>query len=138
MKPQLRIEGVPMCSAPVRLDNWISPARFDAVHGAAGLDQDFGFLWGPRADQRVSLRLQPDAEQGVLYAYDRLWDEYLILDPSATRAAVADAFAEVFNRHGHRGVPVDVLADEVRQRQLGPVLAAAAEPRNLRELGIEP
>jgi hypothetical protein len=120
------------------LDNWISPARFDALHGAVGVDYDFGFMWGPRADQRVSLRLQPGARQGVLYAYDRLWDEYLILDPSTTLAAVTDAFGEVVNRHSHRGVPVDVLADVVRQRQLEPVLATASEPRNLRDMGIEP
>jgi hypothetical protein len=142
MKPQLRIEGVPMSSAPVRLDNWISPARFDAVHGAAGLDQDFGFLWGPRADQRVSLRLQPGAQHGaqhgVLYAHDPLWDEYLILDPSVTRDEVTDAFRDVVNRRGDRGVPVGVLADAVRQRQLELLLAAASEPQNLCELGIEP
>jgi hypothetical protein len=120
------------------LDDWISPARFDALHGAAGVDHDFGFLWGPRADQRVSLRLKPGAQHGVLYAYDRLWDEYLILDPSATRDEVTDAFGDVVNRRGHRGVPVDVLADAVRQRQLEPLLGAAQEPRNLRELGIEP
>jgi hypothetical protein len=127
-----------MSSAPVRLDNWISQARFDVLHGAAGVDHDFGFLWGPRADQRVSLRLQPGAQHGVLYVYDRLWDEYLILDPSATRDEVSDALGDVANRHGHRGVPVDVLADAVRQRQLKPLLAAAEEPRTLRELGIEP
>ena len=127
-----------MSSAPVRLDNWLSPARFDALHVAAGVDHDFGFLWGRRADQRVSLRLQPGAEQGVLYAYDRLWDEYLILDPSATRQEVADAFGDVVKRHGHRGVPLDLFADAVRQRQLAPLLAAAVEPRTLRELGIEP
>jgi len=73
----------------------------------------------------------------VLYVYDRLWDEYLVLDPSATRDEVTDAFGDVVDRHGHRGVPVDVLADAVRQRQLAPLLAAAAQPRNLRELGIE-
>jgi hypothetical protein len=127
-----------MSSAPVRLEDWISPARFDALHGAAGVDHDFGFLWGPRAEWRVSLRLQPDAQQGVLYAYDRLWDEYLILDPSVTRDAVSDAFAEVVKRHGHRGVPLDALADAVRQRELEPLFAAAAAPQTLRELGIEP
>jgi hypothetical protein len=133
-----RIKGAPMSSGPVRLDNWISQARFDASHGAAGVDDDFGLMWGPRADQRVSLRLQPGAEHGVLYAYDRLWDEYLILVRSATRQDVTDAFGDVVNRHGYRGVSVDVLAGAVLQRQLAPLLAAAVEPRNLGELGIEP
>jgi hypothetical protein len=127
-----------MSSGPVRLDNWISHARFGALHGAAGVDHDFGFMWGPRAEQRVSLRLQAGEQHGVLYAYDRLWDEYLILNPSTALAAVTDAFGDVVSRHGYRGVPVDVLADAVRQRQLEPLLAAASEPRSLRELGIEP
>jgi hypothetical protein len=127
-----------MSSAPVRLDNWISPARFNVLHGAAGVDHEFGLMWGPRAGQRVSLRLQTGAQHGVLYAHDRLWDEYLILNPSATRGEVTDAFGDVVNRHCHRGVPLDVLADAVRQRQLEPLPAAAGEPRSLRELGIEP
>jgi hypothetical protein len=127
-----------MSSEAVRVADWISPARFNVLHGTTGVDQDFGFTWGPRAEQRVSLRLQPGAQQGVLYAYDRSWDEYLILDPSATRDAVTGAFGDVIHRHGSRGVPVEVFADAVCQRQLAPLLAAAAEPRNLRELGIEP
>jgi len=127
-----------METAHVRLDDWISPARFDHHYGAAGVDIDFGTCWGVREDQRVSLRIRPDAQHGVLYAYDPLWDECLVIDDAATRAEVTDAFGQVLTRRGERGIALGVFADAVRQRQLEPLLAAAAEPRTLGELGIAP
>jgi hypothetical protein len=127
-----------METAQVRLDDWISQARFDHHHCAAGIDIDYGTCWGVRENQRVSLRIHPDAQHGVLYAYDPLWDECLVIDDAATRVEVSDAFGQVLTRRGDRGVPVHVFADAVRQRQLEPLFAAAAEPRTLGELGIEP
>jgi hypothetical protein len=127
-----------MNTAPVRLDDWISPARFDHHYGAAGVDIDFGTCWGVRENQRVSLRIHPDAQHGVLYAYDPLWDECLVLDDAATRVEVSDACRQVLTRRGDRGVAVGVFADAMRQRQMEPLVAAAAEPRTLGELGIEP
>jgi hypothetical protein len=127
-----------MNAAPVRLDDWISPARFDHDYGAAGVDIDFGTSWGVRENQRVSLRIRPDAHHGVLYAYDPLWDECLVIADAGTRAEVTDAFGQVLTRRGDRGVDVGVFADAVRQRQLEPLFAAAAEPRTLSEMGIAP
>ena len=127
-----------MNTAPARLDDWISQARFDHHHGAAGLDIDYGTCWGVRENQRVSLRIHPGAHHGVLYAYDPLWNECLVIDDAATRVEVSDAFGQVLTRRGDRGVAVGVFADAVRQRQLEPLLAAAAEPRTLNELGIAP
>jgi hypothetical protein len=125
-----------MNAAPVRLDDWISPARFDHHHGAAGVDIDYGSCWGVRENQRVSLRIRVDADHGVLYAYDPLWNECLIIADAATRAEASAAFRAVVTRRGDRGVALGVFVDAVRQRQLEPLLAA--EPRTLGELGIEP
>jgi hypothetical protein len=127
-----------MNAAPARLDDWISQARFDHHHGAAGLDIDYGMCWGMREDQRVSLRIHPEGHHGVLYAYDPLWDECLVIADAATRAEVSDAFGQVLTRRGDRGVALGVFADAVRQRQLEPLFAATAEPRTLSELGIAP
>ena len=125
-----------MNAAPVRLDDWISQASFDHHYGAA--DIDYGTSGGIRENQRVSLRIHPDAQHGVLYAYDPLWNECLVIDDAATRVEVSDAFGQVLTRRGDRGVAVGVFADAVRQRQLEPLYAATAEPRTLGELGIAP
>jgi hypothetical protein len=127
-----------METAHVRLDDWISQARFDHHYGAAGLDIDYGTAWGIRENQRVSLRIHPDGHHGVLYAYDPLWNECLVIADAATRVEVSDAFYQVLTRRGDRGVALGVLADAVRQRQLEPLFAAGAEPRTLGELGIAP
>jgi hypothetical protein len=127
-----------MNAAPARLDDWISPARFDHEYGAAGLDIDFGTAWGVRENQRVSLRIHPDGQHGVLYAYDPLWNECLVIDAAATRAEVSAAFQTVLTRRGDRGVALGVFADAVRRRQLEPLFAAGAGPRTLGALGIEP
>jgi hypothetical protein len=127
-----------MNAAPARRGDWISQARFDHHYGTAGLDIDYGTCWGVRENQRVSLRIRPDAQHGVLYAHDPLWHDCLVIADAATRAEVSDAFGQVLTRRGDRGIAVGVFADAVRQRQLEPLLAATAEPRTLGELGIEP
>jgi hypothetical protein len=127
-----------MNAAPVRLYDWISQARFDHHYGTAGVDIDYGTSWGVRENQRVSLRIHPEGHHGVLYAYDPLWDECLVIADAATRAEVSDAFGQVLTRRGDRGIALGVFADAVRQRQLEPLLAATAEPRTLGELGIGP
>jgi hypothetical protein len=127
-----------MNAAPARLGDWISQARFDQHYGAAGIDIDYGTCWGVRENQRVSLRIRPDAGHGVVYAYDPLWNECLVIADVATWAEVSDAVQAVLTRRGDRRVALGVVADAVRQRQLEPLFAAAAEPRTLRGLGIEP
>jgi hypothetical protein len=103
---------------------WISEARFDRHVSAAGFDRHYGALWGPRHDQRVSLRLAAGATAGLLYAYDPLWDEYAILQPNAAQAHVEAAFARIVKWNGRTGVDVSELARHLE------ALTHASEPRS--------
>ena len=94
---------------------WMSAARFEQLHGGSGVDRDYGMRWGPRGDQRVSLRLALGAEQGLLYAYDPLWDECQVLAGPVAVATVDAAFDEVLTREGPHGMPVEVLATAVER-----------------------
>jgi hypothetical protein len=108
---------------------WISPARFQiAATGLDGGEIDYGFFWGARHDQRVSLRLHGTGSAGVLYAYDPLWDEYRILASDISRRDAAAAVAEVADVLGTRGLPVDVLAQTLQYRlsRVQPATAPAA------------
>jgi hypothetical protein len=87
----------------------MGPQAFDKLD-IAGLDHDYGMRWGPRGDQRISLRLQEDASIGMLYAYDPTWDEYAVLSRGASRAAVEAAFADA--------VCIDVHLDPARFTEL--------------------
>jgi hypothetical protein len=117
---------------------WISRARFDQAYGAAGVDQDFGVMWGPHRNQRVSVRVAPGELHGVLHVYDPMWDEYNVLDHGATLAEVRRAFDAVVTTVGYRGVGVDALAEAVRREQSAPLFEAAIQPSSGRELGLEP
>jgi hypothetical protein len=106
-----------MDSAAVSKDDWISPARFRlSTTGVDGVEVDYGVFWGARHDQRVTLRLHRHDPDGVLYAYDPLWDEYRILADNLTRRDVDAAVGEVTAVLGSRGVPVGVLAATLQQR----------------------
>ena len=61
--------------------DWMGPRAFKARYGVQpGVDRDFGMLWGPRHDQRVSHRRDTqNSPTGLLYAYDLTWDEYAVL-----------------------------------------------------------
>jgi hypothetical protein len=116
---------------------WISRARFDQVYGAAGIDHAFGVMWGPHRNQRVSLRIAPGQERGVLHVYDPLWDEYNVLDHTVTIDEARRAFDAVVASVGYRGIGVDALAGALRREQLRPLLEASIEPTSGHELGIE-
>jgi len=116
---------------------WISRARFDQAYGMAGIDHDCGVMWGPHRNQRVSLRLAVGSDQGVLHVYDPMWDEYNVLDHSATLAEVRRAFHTVVTTVGYRGIGVDALADAVRREQLASLFDAAVRPTSGRALGLE-
>jgi hypothetical protein len=103
---------------------WISGARFDRHVGAAGFDHEYGAVWGPRHDQRVSLRLAGGATSGLLYAYDPLWDEYAILQPDAAQVDVEAAFARIVKWNGPAGVDVSELAHHLE------AVTRAGEPRS--------
>ena len=57
-----------------------------------GIDHDLGSQWGPRRDIRICHRLTSGPSTGLLYAYDRTWDEYAVLAPNAHVEAVAATF----------------------------------------------
>ncbi|EWT06834.1 hypothetical protein N864_16415 [Intrasporangium chromatireducens Q5-1] len=101
-------ESVKPATAELRLE-WMGPKAFDKLD-IAGLDHDFGMRWGPRGDQRISLRLHENSSIGVLYAYDPTWDEYAVLSRGASRAAVEAAFADA--------VCIDVHLDPARFTEL--------------------
>jgi hypothetical protein len=115
-----------MNGAPAPTGEWISQARFDHHYGQAGLDHDFGMMWGPHRNQRISLRLAPGAERGVLYVYDPLSNEYNILDERVTLDRARGAFEAVTRRFGFRGVDVDAVGDEVRRAQMVPLCEASS------------
>jgi hypothetical protein len=113
-------------------DLWISPARFRlATSGVDGGEVDYGFFWGTRENQRVSLRLHGTGSAGVLYAYDALWDEYRILATDIARREAAAAVAEVAEILGTQGISVDVLAQTVQDR------LSRAQPARMPAAGIE-
>jgi hypothetical protein len=92
---------------------WISEARFNRHVSGADFDHHYGGLWGPRHDQRLSLRLAAGATAGVLYAYDPLWDEYAVLQPGAAQIDVEAAFARIVKWNGPAGVDVSELAQHL-------------------------
>jgi len=102
---------------------WMSDARFNGDAGEHGFDHEDGALWGPRHDQRVSLRLAAGATAGVLYAYDPLWDEYAILHPDAEQAHVEAAYARIMKWNGPAGVDVSELAHHLE------AITRASQPR---------
>jgi hypothetical protein len=72
---------------------WLGPMSFTRqVAQHTGVDHDLGNRWGARRDIRISHRVTEGATVGLLYAYDRTWDEYAILDPAADVEAVARTF----------------------------------------------
>lgn len=92
---------------------WVGPKAFDALHRTiTGVDRDYGMRWGPRSNQRISLRLDGDAAtHGLLYAYDPTWQEYAVLSTSASRAAVDRAFAHAADTDIH--MPIETFAQLV-------------------------
>ncbi|WP_330474637.1 hypothetical protein [Terrabacter sp. C0L_2] len=92
---------------------WVGPKAFDAQHrNIRGVDRDYGMRWGPRSNQRISLRLDGDAAtHGLLYAYDPTWQEYAVLSTSAPRAAVDRAFAHATDTDIH--MPIETFAQLV-------------------------
>lgn len=90
---------------------WIGPKGFEARWGhLPGMHHDYGFRWGPRGEQRISLRLPEGADSGLLYVYDPTWDQYAVLSTSAARDTVEAAF--------HRATQIDIHLDPRQFTQL--------------------
>jgi hypothetical protein len=97
------MRGAP--SAAPHSPRWLGPRAFRAQYGhVPGVDRDFGMRWGERGSQRISLRAPLDADHGLLYAYDPLWDEYQVLSADAPRQAVEAAFAQAQGSDIHMDV----------------------------------
>lgn len=104
--------GVP-ARTPALTIEWVGPMAFDSQHHTLrGIDRDYGMRWGQRSNQRISLRLDGEtATHGLLYAYDPTWQEYAVLSPSASRAAVDRAFAHATDTDIH--MPIETFAQLV-------------------------
>ena len=103
---------------------WVGPKAFDTQHhNIRGVDRDYGMRWGPRSNQRISLRLDGDhATHGLLYAYDPTWQEYAVLSTSVSRAAVDRALAHATDTDIH--MPIETFAELVSS--YGAALESAA------------
>lgn len=114
----------PVTTPPKPSLEWVGPKAFDTQHhNIRGVDRDYGMRWGPRSNQRISLRLDgDDATHGLLYAYDPTWQEYAVLSTSASRAAVDRAFAHATDTDIH--MPIETFAQLVSS--YGAALESAA------------
>ncbi|QGN58901.1 hypothetical protein [Nostocoides sp. HKS02] len=98
---------------------WVGQLSFDRLtRGLAGIDHDTGSRWGALADIRIFHRLTTGASKGLLYAHDRTWDEYAILDP----AAHVDTVAATVREASHPG-PNLALDDFVALLRANPPMA---------------
>lgn len=96
--------------------DWVGPQAFVARVGGADIEHDFGMRWGERREQRISLRLRPGAERGLLYAYDPTWHEYATLADDVAEPAVEAAFARALDIDTQ--MHVSAFAELVRCHQL--------------------
>ena len=105
---------------------WLGAKAFGAQHHSIrGVDRDYGMRWGPRRNQRISLRLDGDeATHGLLYAYDKTWQEYAVLSTNASRAAVDRAYAHALDTDSH--LPIEDFAGLVAT--YAAALEVAAQP----------
>lgn len=111
---QAALAGVPRPTGPHTLD-WIGPKTFEARYGdIPGIDHDYGMRWGARGNQRISLRHATDSSEGLLYAHDKTWDEYAVLQHRIPTVVVSQAFREALRRDEH--LPVEDFARLVESR----------------------
>jgi len=109
---------------------WIGPSAFNRLTSThAGIDHDLGTRWGAQRDVRLSHRRPHDGTGGLLYAYDRTWDEYTILADNIHADTVETARVAALAVDPH--LPLDrflhVLHD-VRARHTADVVAVDARP----------
>lgn len=93
---------------------WVGPTAFARLAGERpGIDHDLGSRWGPRSDIRISHRRPLDGTSGLLYAYDRTWDEYAVLHPAASVADAERAYRKALARDPH--LPIGDFVDILRR-----------------------
>ena len=116
------LQGIPAPAS--KPEDWIGPQAFQAKYGQVlGVDRDFGVRWGEKSNQRISWRAPLDASHGLLYAYDRLWDEYLVLGTNVPIGAVESAFKQALacDVHMEPTVFAEIVRSEVILAQRRPV-----------------
>lgn len=112
------LTGIPRPARRPVLD-WIGPKAFDAQCGdVPGTDQDYGVRWGDCGNQRISLRREPGASTGMLYAYDPVWDEYALIRHSVPADAVTDVFLQALRRDEH--LPLELFVRLLDTRLTAP------------------
>lgn len=118
---EVALSRSPRSTGPHTLD-WLGPKTFEARYGdVPGIDHDYGMRWGTSGNQRISLRHTADASDGLLYAYDRTWDEYAVLQHRIPTVVVSQVFREALRRDDH--LPVEEFANLIQSR-----LAPSATP----------
>jgi hypothetical protein len=99
-----------------RLD-WIGRHAFTARYAVQPVvDLVLGMRWGPRHDQSVSHHLDTvNSPTGLVYAYDRTWDEYAVLAIDIPTTAVEAAMGRTLARDAHPTLEVfaGLLADSL-------------------------
>lgn len=101
---------------------WHGERAFAARYGdRSPAERDYGMRWGPRGDQRITLRPNDTGDRGLLYVYDPTWDEYALLGADVTRGAVEAAF--------HEAVQIDIHLDPGRFARIVHQHAATPEAR---------
>lgn len=120
---EVAFSGVPRPPGPHTLD-WMGPKTFEAQYGdIPGIDHDYGMRWGTTQNQRISLRHTADSSDGLLYAYDRTWDEYAVLQHRIPTVLVSQVFREALRRDEH--LPVEDFANLIQSRLAHPLAPVA-------------
>jgi len=111
---------------------WLGPIPFHQQHRAVpGIELDYGMRWGSSRDQRVSLPNLVAADRGLLYVYDRTWDEYAVLFRDIPAATVEAAFTRAGQSDIHlspQSFAAIVAQQPAAPAQLGHVAGRVMEP----------
>lgn len=104
---------------------WVGPLAFGKLTAdQPGIDHDLGSRWGTQRDVRISHRRPHDGTTGLLYAYDRTWDEYAILAHHIDTDTVETAKKAA--RAVDPDMPVEDFLDVLREARARPTPAAAS------------
>lgn len=71
--------------------DWVGPRTFKARHGVGGAEEDLATALGPNRSIRLAWRRDAGRHVGMLYAHDRLWDEYAVIAASVDRDLAREA-----------------------------------------------
>lgn len=119
-----------MSARPGAALEWHGERAFAARYGdRSPAERDYGMRWGPRGDQRITLRPNNTGDRGLLYVYDPTWDEYALLAADVARGAVEAAFRDA--------VEIDIHLDPARFARIVEQHAVTHESR-VPDLGRPP